>query len=102
MKKLWTIYSDYNDCLGFAESREDAIRWLVRSGWLELDDEEAVSWCDKKGQYYEKSVRESAERLEMPLEEFLIKTLTHEIDDCEIGFTLFEEEMIEHDDRPLE
>lgn len=102
MKKLWIISSDYHDCVRFAESREDAIRWLVRSGWLELDDEEAVSWFDKKGRYYEKSVRESAERLEMPLEEFLIKVLAHEIDNCEIGFALSEEEIIEPDDKPLE
>lgn len=102
MKKLWILSCDYNGCFGFAESREDAIRWLVRSGWLKLDDEEAVSWLDEKGQYYEKSVRESAEKLEMPLEEFLIKALTHEIDNYLIGFTLSEEEMIESDDRPLE
>lgn len=102
MKKLWVISSDYDGCFGFAESREDAIRWLVRSDCLKLDDEEAVSWFDKKGQYYEKSVRESAEKLEMPLEEFLIKALAHEIDNCLIGFTLSEEEMIESDDRPLE
>ncbi len=38
----------------------------------------------------------------MPLEEFLIKALTHEIDNYLIGFTLSEEEMIESDDRPLE
>lgn len=102
MKKLWIISHNYDGCLGYAESREDAIRWLVRSGWLKLDDEKAVSWFDKKGQYYEKSVRESAGKLEMPLEEFLIKVLAHKIDNCLIDFTLSEEEMVEHDDKPLE
>lgn len=103
MKKLWIVSFDGYDCIGFAESRKDAIRWLVRSGWLKLNDEEAIFWHDKQGQYHESSVRKSARKFEMSIEEFLTKVFGHEIDNYGISFfTLSEEEMIEHDDRPLE
>lgn len=49
MKKLWIISYNCDGCLGYAESREDAIRWLVRSGWLKLDDEKPFLGLIKKG-----------------------------------------------------
>lgn len=103
MKDFWIITEENHGFLGAAETPLDAVRWLVRWGWLELDDPDAVSWYDKeKSKYFELSVREAAKRLDMSIEDFLEQALVLDIDEYELRFSLSHILMIEHDSKPLE
>lgn len=103
MKDIWIITEEDHGFLAAAETPLDAIHWLVRNGWLELDDDDMVSWYDEeKNKYYELSIRESAKKFGVSIEDFLERVLVEGLNECEMRFSLFITFMIEHDDRPLE
>lgn len=103
MEGIWVITEENYGFLAAAETPLDAIRWLVRPGWLKLDDVDVVSWYDEeKNKYYKLSVRESAKKLGMSVEDFLGQALISDIDECELRFFLSHILIIGYDDRPLE
>ena len=103
MKNFWIITEENHGFLGAAETPLDAVRWLVRWGWLELDDPDVVFWYDKeKSKYFKLSVREAAKRLDMSIEDFLEQVLVSDIDEYELRFSLSHISMIEHNSKPLE
>lgn len=105
MKNFWIITEESHGFLGAAETPLDAVRWLVRWGWLELDDPDAVSWWNwerGQGKCYKLSIREAAKKLGMSIEDFLGQALISAIDGYELRFSLSRMSMIEHDSRPLE
>ena len=103
MKNIWVIKEENHGILVAAETPLDAIRWLVKCGWLELDNPDAVSWYDgEKKEYYELSVRESAEKFGVSIESFLEQILAEGISGCEMSFSCSCVEWTGYDGKPLE
>ena len=101
-KTVWVAYAD-GELVGITASDREAARRLVQTNYLNLNDEEMVSYeVEESRRFCYTSVRKAAEKCRLDVETFLVKALRGQlrgywIEDCSI-----EEYVISRCPRPLE
>lgn len=100
-KTVWVAYAD-GELVGITASDREAARRLVQTNYLNLNDEEMVSYEVGPRRLGYTSVREAAEKCRLDVETFLVKALRRQlrgywIEDCSIN-----EYVVSRCPRPLE
>lgn len=103
MATVWVAFGEGGGIIAIAASDREAARAMVKTGYLSLDDEEAVSYeIEKHRCLGHTSVREAAEKCKLDVETFLVEVLRGQLCDYWIYDCLLEEYAISHYPWPLE
>ena len=99
-KTVWVVRGD-DGLVGIAASDREAARLLVKTNYLSLDDEEAVSYEAGPRRLGYTSVRKAAEKSRLDVETFLLKALRGQLRDYWISDCSIKEYVVSRCPRPL-
>lgn len=102
-KTVWVAFGEGGRIIAIASSDREAARAMVKTGYLSLDDEEAVSYeIERYHGLGHISVREAAEKCNLDVEIFLVIVLRRQLRDYWIDDCSLKEYAISHYPWPLE